>query len=276
MVPPFGFRLEKCHFPIREHLPLPPYLLFIISNPLPSMAAPAEDAREKISNSRASGGTPSQKRRPPKLRPPKLGKGPISKDEQQIKEGEQRENGVSERTGSNSPQSEKVAQEQSQDSVNYNQPSEEPEENPQPARHRHHRVVRQASRQSNEPNEFNALEYQQIYPDSAQTQTDDTRVQQVLSSPPRNREVGQLGHTVPDADGTAIDQVTERTETVKNDEDDDQLRLRLDLNLDIEIQLKAKIQGDVTLQLLYVPNFALLPFGFWNTLIIYATAGNRD
>ncbi|KAE8422326.1 hypothetical protein BDV36DRAFT_280049 [Aspergillus pseudocaelatus] len=31
---------------------------------------------------------------------------------------------------------------------------------------------------------------------------------------------------------------------------DEQLRLRLDLNLDIEVQLKAKIHGDLTLQLL--------------------------
>jgi hypothetical protein len=34
---------------------------------------------------------------------------------------------------------------------------------------------------------------------------------------------------------------------------EEQLRLRLDLNLDIEIQLKAKIYGDLTLQLLYDP-----------------------
>jgi hypothetical protein len=137
-------------------------------------------------------------------------------------------------------------------------------------------VVRQATRQSNEPDQFNAFDRQQIYPDSAQTQTDDTRVQQVLRSSPRNREVGQLGHTVPDADGTAIGQVAETTETVKNAESDDHLRLRLDLNLDIEVQLKAKIQGDLTLQLLYVRNFALLSLGFWNTSIICATAGNRD
>jgi hypothetical protein len=31
---------------------------------------------------------------------------------------------------------------------------------------------------------------------------------------------------------------------------DEQVRLRLDLNLDIEVQLKAKIHGDLTLQLL--------------------------
>ena len=38
-----------------------------------------------------------------------------------------------------------------------------------------------------------------------------------------------------------------------DDEDEnEQLRLRLDLNLDIEVQLKAKIQGDLTLGLLYV------------------------
>jgi hypothetical protein len=40
---------------------------------------------------------------------------------------------------------------------------------------------------------------------------------------------------------------------------DEQLRLRLDLNLDIEIQLKAKIHGDLTLGLLSVLPFFLLP-----------------
>ncbi|KAJ5606520.1 hypothetical protein N7510_009301 [Penicillium lagena] len=207
------------------------------------MAAPAEHTQEKINNSRASGGTSSQKRRPPKLRPPKLGKGPISEDKQQIRR-EQRENGDSERTESNSPQktSDSVVQEQNQDSTNYDQPLEEAEPNPRPARHRQHRLVREASMPSSEPDN----------PGNPQTQTDETRVQQVLSSPSQNREVGQLGHTVPDADGTGVNQVTETTEVVKKeeDDDDDQLRLRLDLNLDVEIQLKAKIQGDVTLQLL--------------------------
>ncbi|KAJ7635556.1 hypothetical protein DFH06DRAFT_676286, partial [Mycena polygramma] len=37
------------------------------------------------------------------------------------------------------------------------------------------------------------------------------------------------------------------------------LKLRLDLNLDIEVSIKAKIHGDVTLSLLYVP-FPLLSF----------------
>jgi len=215
------------------------------------MTDPAEDTQEKLDDSRASGSTASQKRRPPKLRPPKLGKGPISEDKQQIKGGEQRQNGVSERTGSDSPPeiSDSVTQEQSQDSVNYDQAPEEAEVKPQPARHRR-RVVRQASTQSTEPEQFNASEHQQRFPGRAQTQTDDNRVQQALSSSPTNQEVGQLGQTVPDANGTDFNQVAETTETVKNQESNDQLRLRLDLNLDIEIQLKAKIQGDLTLQLL--------------------------
>ncbi|KAJ5814633.1 hypothetical protein N7474_006410 [Penicillium riverlandense] len=216
------------------------------------MPASAEDTQENINNRRAGGST-SQKRRPPKLRPPKLGKGPISEDEQRSKGSEQRQNGVSERSGADSPQeiSDSVSQEQFQDSVDYDQSAEEAEVNPEPARQRH-RVVRQESTQSSEPEpeQFNAFERQQRYPDRAPTRRDDTRVQQVLSSSPKNREVGQVGHNVPDADDTAMNQVTETTETKKNPESNDQLRLRLDLNLDIEIQLKAKIQGDLTLQLL--------------------------
>lgn len=40
----------------------------------------------------------------------------------------------------------------------------------------------------------------------------------------------------------------------KDEGENEQLRLRLDLNLDIEVQLKAKIHGDLTLGLLYVPD----------------------
>jgi len=215
------------------------------------MTEPAEDTQEKMNDSRASGSTSSQKRRPPKLRPPKPGKGPISGDEQQIKGGEQRQNGISERTGSDSPQeiSDSVTQEQSQDSVNYDQSPEEAELEPQPARHRH-RMVRQESMQSTEPEQFNAFERQQRFPGSAQAQTGDTQVQQALSSSPTNQEIGQSGQTVPDANSTAISRVEETTETAKNPESNESLRLRLDLNLDIEIELKAKIQGDITLQLL--------------------------
>ena len=38
----------------------------------------------------------------------------------------------------------------------------------------------------------------------------------------------------------------------EEDEEDKILKLRLDLNLDVYVKLKAKIHGDLTLQLLYV------------------------
>ncbi|KAI9376319.1 hypothetical protein BJX61DRAFT_490994 [Aspergillus egyptiacus] len=55
------------------------------------------------------------------------------------------------------------------------------------------------------------------------------------------KQVGSVGETA----GRVVESaVAERKEK------DEQLRLRLDLNLDIEVQLKAKIHGDLTLQLL--------------------------
>jgi hypothetical protein len=60
--------------------------------------------------------------------------------------------------------------------------------------------------------------------------------------------VGAIGATTGNIVGSTLAMSSSRRDTSQRDE---QLRLRLDLNLDLEIQLKAKIHGDLTLQLLY-------------------------
>jgi hypothetical protein len=63
------------------------------------------------------------------------------------------------------------------------------------------------------------------------------------------KAVGTLGKTAGQAlGGLTGGQTQEQGEG--SGKKDEQLRLRLDLNLDIEVQLKAKIHGDLTLQLL--------------------------
>lgn len=64
---------------------------------------------------------------------------------------------------------------------------------------------------------------------------------------------------VPRPAAGGVEQVSEVTEVKPQSKKNDQLKLRLDLNLDVEIELKAKIRGDVTLQLLYA---FLSPTGF--------------
>ncbi|KAF9883686.1 hypothetical protein FE257_003070 [Aspergillus nanangensis] len=78
-------------------------------------------------------------------------------------------------------------------------------------------------------------------------------------------DVGDVGKTVNETTDLVQDVGSKAINTVGNTagkalgdvvggtskkEKDEQLRLRLDLNLDIEVQLKAKIHGDLTLQLL--------------------------
>lgn len=72
------------------------------------------------------------------------------------------------------------------------------------------------------------------------------------------RAVGTLGNTAGKALGRSImggrndTQLQQQGQQQTEKKKDEQLRLRLDLNLDVEVQLKAKIHGDLTLQLLYV------------------------
>ncbi|KAL4889420.1 hypothetical protein BDV59DRAFT_205254 [Aspergillus ambiguus] len=60
-----------------------------------------------------------------------------------------------------------------------------------------------------------------------------------------SKAINTAGNTVGKTLGSAVG-ASQNEEKGK----DEQLRLRLDLNLDIEVQLKAKIHGDLTLQLL--------------------------
>jgi hypothetical protein len=71
---------------------------------------------------------------------------------------------------------------------------------------------------------------------------------------------GKAVNGVTDSAGKAVGGVLGGGQKQEDDDDgkDEQLRLRLDLNLDIEIQLKAKIHGDLTIGLLYVPTSSLL------------------
>ena len=101
------------------------------------------------------------------------------------------------------------------------------------------------------------LEAEQRTAESLQTHTRDGRRQQpILSSssgewqlaPRKSPETKQPEETRPQETGIISSGVTETPERKRKS--NDQLRLRLDLNLDIEVQLKARIEGDITLQLL--------------------------
>ncbi|KAL5332563.1 hypothetical protein BJX70DRAFT_404477 [Aspergillus crustosus] len=64
------------------------------------------------------------------------------------------------------------------------------------------------------------------------------------------KEVGTKGvETVGQTARGAVETVGNAVSLRGNKSETEQLRLRLDLNLDIEVQLKAKIHGDLTLQL---------------------------
>ncbi|GAT18540.1 similar to An12g10450 [Aspergillus luchuensis] len=84
------------------------------------------------------------------------------------------------------------------------------------------------------------------------------------------RAVGTLGNTAGKALGRSImggrndTQLQQQGQQQTEKKKDEQLRLRLDLNLDVEVQLKAKIHGDLTLQLLYVTLQSLCSLSsFW-------------
>jgi hypothetical protein len=80
-------------------------------------------------------------------------------------------------------------------------------------------------------------------------------VSHVLNPPKSQGQIERADKLVPKAPTGAVEQVTETTEVKPQPTKNDQLKLRLDLNLDVEVELKAKIRGDLTLQLLHVTNF---------------------
>jgi hypothetical protein len=88
-------------------------------------------------------------------------------------------------------------------------------------------------------------------------------VSHILNPPETQGQIERASELVPKAATGPVEQVTETTEVKPHSAKNDQLKLRLDLNLDVEIELKAKIRGDLTLQLLCVTIFfcrlALVP-----------------
>jgi len=75
-------------------------------------------------------------------------------------------------------------------------------------------------------------------------------VSHILNPPETQGQIERTGELVPKSATGAVEQVTQTTEVKPQSTKNDQLKLRLDLNLDVEIELKAKIRGDLTLQLL--------------------------
>ncbi|KAL6231074.1 hypothetical protein BDW75DRAFT_244233 [Aspergillus navahoensis] len=71
----------------------------------------------------------------------------------------------------------------------------------------------------------------------------------------QTREVGKVNGATEGVIGsiTRHERGLQEGRTGNND-----LTLRLDLNLDVEVQLKAKIRGDLTLQLMYVSSLSIL------------------
>lgn len=197
---------------------------------------------------------PAQKRKPPKLRPPKLRKGSTSNTET-TNSNEQRVNGVSDSNNSNSP-SEKTGSSFASPRQNHtgqSSPEPAPQVEKQTQRTRHHRRPRRPSTQSQDPNLPPQAEREKSDASNLeQRRVQERRVSHVLHPPGAEGQIQRTGETqiAPNPAGGAVEQVTETREVNPESKKSDQLKLRLDLNLDVEIELKAKIRGDLTLQLL--------------------------
>ncbi|KAJ5198117.1 uncharacterized protein N7498_007234 [Penicillium cinerascens] len=222
------------------------------------MKTPEDYAPDGASRSGANGVASSQKRRPPKLRPPRSAKLPTSSDEQSERSQRQR-NVVPDRIASNSSSGlPNGAQDQNQDRPSREQTPEQQQTSLQPAVHHQRTTVRRESKQSAEPDQVQMLEREERLPENHDAPIRERRVQQMLSPevqnqeivPAQNRQTEQSREILPNGTGENAGQVIETTEAVTNEKGNNgQLKLRLDLNLDVEIELKAKIRGDVTLQL---------------------------
>ncbi|CAI7571158.1 unnamed protein product [Penicillium pancosmium] len=202
-------------------------------------------------NGAATASTP--KRKPPKLRPPKLGKGSTS-DPDTSDFTEQRMNGVTDSTKTNSPSGNSGSI--STDPRQNGRPSPSPQAEPQVdenqnQRTRHHRRPRRPSTQSKDPYQDQSTEPEDRGNRSSEQRTvQERRVSHILHPQEAGGQTQGNGELVPRQATGGVEQVSEVTEVQPQSKKNDQLRLRLDLNLDVEIELKAKIRGDVTLQLL--------------------------
>ncbi|RDW61175.1 uncharacterized protein DSM5745_10673 [Aspergillus mulundensis] len=87
----------------------------------------------------------------------------------------------------------------------------------------------------------------------------DTGGEMVRNIRRQGRAVGTVGRAPGDVTDVTGRSVGGREVQERPKSRNEQLRLRLDLNLDLEVQLKAKIRGDLTLQLMYVLDFFFHP-----------------
>ncbi|KAJ6031330.1 hypothetical protein N7540_002062 [Penicillium herquei] len=213
-----------------------------------------ENTQGGVGNSSTNEIMPSQKRRPPKLRPAKASKQITPVDN--LSEGsQQRQAGRSPRSQLNSlseyPNSSNDESENSLDSPKLERTPEKPEMNQRTR-------VRHESAASAEKDRMSVLEREQKS-NSPGEQVRETRVRRIISPEVENQEIvrasdahptGKGGELLQDGTYSKPGEVVETTEEVTTKKNNDQLKLRLDLNLDIEVELKAKIRGDLTLQLL--------------------------
>lgn len=197
-----------------------------------------------IQNADGSASASAPNRKPPKLRPPKLRKGSTS-DPGTNGSNEQRVNGIPDFTKSNSPSANMGSNstDPRQNDGRPPSPQAAPQVEKQNQRTRHHRRSRRISAESQDPYQDQGIEREQ-------RAVQERRVSHILNPPETQGQLERAGELVPKAATGAVEQVTESTEVKPQSTKNDQLKLRLDLNLDVEVELKAKIRGDLTLQLL--------------------------
>lgn len=100
---------------------------------------------------------------------------------------------------------------------------------------------------------------EEIFPDADKRRKRKNKKRQQQKPLPVVNEVETTGKEVVETAGGAVQGVTDTTKAVtqaaspSGGGSDKPLKLRLDLNLDADIRLTAKIHGDITLSLLWVP-----------------------
>ncbi|KAJ6094269.1 hypothetical protein N7467_003114 [Penicillium canescens] len=205
-----------------------------------------------IQNANGSASASAPNRKPPKLRPPKLRKGSTS-DPGTNGSNEQRVKGVPDSTKSNSPSANlgSNSTDPRQNDRRPPSPQAAPQVEKQNQRTRHHRRARRISAESQDPYQDQGIERERRDNRSSELRTvQERRVSHILNPPETQGQIERASELVPKAATGPVQQVTETTEVKPQSAKNDQLKLRLDLNLDVEVELKAKIRGDLTLQLL--------------------------